>query len=84
MPDEKTQQTSEEKKQFTFMRAFAFASEFGFVIALPIIGLGLVGKWIDQKRQTKYFVLLGILLAITVSTIWIAQRLKGIMKDLKK
>ncbi len=66
------------------MNAFGFASEFGFVIALPIIGLGLLGKWMDSRYGTKYFVLVGILLAIFVTTVWIARRLKGIMEDLKK
>lgn len=84
MHTENPQQKEQEKKRVTFMNAFSFASEFGFIIALPLIGLGLLGKWLDAKHHTKYFVLIGILIAIISSTFWISKRLKGIMESLKK
>lgn len=66
------------------MNAFSFASEFGFIIALPVIGLGLLGKWLDRTYHTKYFVLIGVLVAIALSTVWIARRLKRLMEEMKK
>lgn len=57
------------------------AFELGFVIALPLIGLGLLGQWLDTKFVTEpLFVLVGILLAIISTTIWLTRRIKEYIK----
>ena len=62
-------------------RIIQFATEFGFIIALPLVGLGLVGKWVDRKMDSDpWFTLAGILLAIALTTIWITRRVKELMK----
>ena len=60
----------------------SIALELGFIIALPLVGLGLVGKWLDAKvgNETLWFTLAGIILAISATTIWLTQKLKGYIK----
>ena len=72
------------KKQATIMRATNLAFEFGFIIALPIIAFGLLGKYLDKKFDTHYIVLIGVLLAVASSTTWLYKRIKAILEDLRK
>ena len=56
----------------------SLAFELGFIIALPIVALGLGGKWLDAKQGTEpLFTLLGILLAIISTSVWIYRKFKG-------
>src|SRR5689334_16103165 len=57
------------------------AFDLGFVIALPLVALGLLGKYLDGRMGTEpWLTVLGILLAIATTTIWLTQKLKGYMK----
>jgi F0F1-type ATP synthase assembly protein I len=60
----------------------SIALELGFIIALPLVGLGMIGKWLDVKvgNTTPWFTLVGIVLAITASTTWLTKRLKEYIK----
>jgi hypothetical protein len=70
-------------KQITFMKAFGIATEFGFIVAVPLVSLGFLGKYLDQRLDTKAFLLLGILLALTSSTLWLYKRIKSLLQDLR-
>jgi len=57
------------------------ATEFGFIIALPLVVFALLGKWLDHKFGTyPWLTLAGIALAITSTTVWMTKRLKGFIK----
>jgi F0F1-type ATP synthase assembly protein I len=57
------------------------ATEFGFIIALPLVVFALIGKWLDHKFGTyPWLTLAGIVLAITLTSIWMTKRLKGYIK----
>ncbi len=58
------------------------AMDLGFVIALPLVLFALAGKWLDGRvhNSTPWFTLLGIVLAITSTTIWLTKKLKGYIK----
>jgi len=58
------------------------ATELGFVIALPLVAFGFVGKWLDAKvgNDTQWFTLLGIIIAIASTTMWLTKRLKQYIK----
>lgn len=60
----------------------SLASEMGFIIALPLLALALAGKWLDHRLHTSIplFTLLGVVLAITSTTIWLTKRLKEYIK----
>ncbi|OGE75642.1 MAG: hypothetical protein A3C85_00015 [Candidatus Doudnabacteria bacterium RIFCSPHIGHO2_02_FULL_48_21] len=56
----------------------SLAFELGFIIALPIVAFGFAGKWLDSAMDTEpLFTLLGILLAITSTSIWMYRKFKS-------
>jgi hypothetical protein len=56
--------------------------ELGFIIALPIVIFGTLGKQLDARYGTNFFVLLGILLAITATSLWVWKRFKAMLSRL--
>lgn len=63
------------KEKFDKRELVTLAFELGYIIALPIVALGLGGKWLDGRMDTApLFTLLGILLAITSTSIWIYRK----------
>ncbi len=62
---------------------FGLASELGFLIALPLIALVLVGHALDAKFGTKVvFTLLGMAIALGVSSYAIWRKIKKINQEL--
>ncbi len=59
--------------------AVSLAWELGYLIALPIVILGLGGAWLDKKiGTTPAFILIGILLALIVSGVGVYRKVKSI------
>jgi hypothetical protein len=55
----------------------SIAFELGFIIALPVLVFGFLGKWLDQKAGTyPILTLVGILGAITMTSIWIYRKFR--------
>ena len=56
--------------------------ELGFIIALPLLAFAFAGKWLDQRLHTNtpWFTLLGIILAIAATTVWLTKKLKQYVK----
>ena len=56
--------------------------ELGYIIALPLVFFGLVGKWLDVRMGNEFPVitLIGIATSITSTVIWITKRLKKYIK----
>jgi hypothetical protein len=56
--------------------------ELGYIIALPLVVLGLLGKWGDKHwgHTFPWMTLVGIGLAIFATTLWLVQKLKGYIK----
>jgi hypothetical protein len=67
----------------SLMKIAAFAGEFGFIIALPLLGLTFIGKYLDNKYHSKYFILIGLVLALFFSTLYLYKRLDRIIKELQ-
>ena len=62
-------------------RVVSLALELGFIIALPLVAFGLIGKWLDAKTGTyPWLTMVGILLAIVSTTVWLVRRFKELMK----
>ncbi|MEK9181256.1 MAG: AtpZ/AtpI family protein [Patescibacteria group bacterium] len=75
---------SQTDKTLTKWKAVSLALEMGFIIALPIVALGLLGKYLDVKFQTRaLFKIIGLLSAIALSTFWLARRFSEIFKAMK-
>lgn len=55
--------------------------ELGFIIALPLVVFLLGGVWLDKKLSTTpLFIIIGILLAVAVSSIAIGKKIKELNK----
>ena len=62
-------------------RLVNLAFELGFIIALPLVGLALLGKWLDEKLGSDpWLTLIGILFAIIGTTIWLTRKFRSLMK----
>ncbi|MBI2607672.1 MAG: AtpZ/AtpI family protein [Candidatus Doudnabacteria bacterium] len=76
-------QNSEQKpdQSLSKWRLVNLAFELGFIIALPLVGFGLIGKWLDEKFDTDpWLTLIAILIAIISTTIWLTKRIKELIK----
>ncbi len=68
----------------TMWRMIGVAWELGYLIALPLVGLALLGKFVDRLLGTSpLFLLIGILAAIVLSTIIVVRKVSGMMDDEK-
>lgn len=56
--------------------------ELGYIIALPLVAFGFVGKWLDSRMGNEFPVmsLIGIGLAILSTVLWLIKRLKRYIK----
>ncbi|MEK7523881.1 MAG: AtpZ/AtpI family protein [Patescibacteria group bacterium] len=59
----------------------SLAWELGYMIALPIVILGIGGAWLDKKIGTSpAFLLIGIFLSLIVSGIGVYRKTKAIIE----
>ena len=60
------------------MRSLMLVGEIGWIIALPAVGLGLLGRYADLKfGLTPWLFILGLLIAFTVSTFAVYRSVKS-------
>lgn len=71
------------KRIFDAVSMYSVAVDFAFMIAVPLIAFVFLGKWVDAKFETKYFVVVGIVLGIATSAIAIGQQIKKLSKQVK-
>jgi hypothetical protein len=68
-------------KTFNKSALVAIAFELGFIIALPIIAFGTLGKWLDARAGTEpLLTLVGVLAAIVSTSVWIYRKFKNYFK----
>jgi F0F1-type ATP synthase assembly protein I len=66
------------EKQFS---ALGLAWELGYTIAVPLVALALLGRFLDKKLGTApWLLLLGILISIAVSSWAVYKKTLDIMK----
>lgn len=67
------------------MLGLGFAWDLGYTIAIPAIIFGLGGRYLDHTlHSSPVFLLIGLLLAFTISFITIAQKLRYILHHMPK
>jgi len=81
-PQDKGKEAKDKQHVAKFL-VYESAMEFGLLIALPLIVFVYLGKWLDARYHTKFLVLIGLFLALTISIVGIAKRIKEIRKRLK-
>lgn len=82
--DTKEPQQPKDKSALTTMKMLSFATEFGFIIAIPLLIFIFIGKYLNNKYGHTYFTIIGILLALTVSTIWMYRKIKEFKDEIDK
>ena len=70
--------------RFETTKVVAVAFEMGFIIALPIVALGTLGKHLDDKHHTHWFVYIAIVVSLAISITWLFQRLSELVRKLKE
>ena len=82
--EKKPIQTEGQKKQSAAYYMLAeMGIEFALILALPLLAFIYAGKWADAKYGTKYFVIIGILLAIALSSYMIYRKIIALKNFLK-
>ena len=62
-------------------QALSLAWELGFIIAIPLVIFGTIGKYADGVFGTKpWLTLIGILIAIVLSSLWLYYHIKSLNK----
>ncbi len=84
MENPKNPQETEKDKKTTIDKweVVGLAWDFGYIIAIPLVVFALAGKWVDRHygHETQWVTLIGILLALVTTTIWLVNRLKKYIK----
>ncbi len=76
-------ETPQEKPNKVDRRALISLSfELGYIIAIPLVVLGLLGKWLDGKTANEFpmYTLIGIGVAILATTLWITKKIRNYIK----
>ena len=75
---------STEDKPITTAKTLAIALEFGFIIAIPLLTFIFLGKYLNKRYDQTFFTIIGVLLALTVSTIWLYKKIKDLKDEIDK
>lgn len=77
MPDS----SQKPNNQLDKWRVASLGLEMGLIVALPLLLFIFIGKYLDVKfHSTPWLTLLGIILAIASTTVWLTRRLKEFIK----
>lgn len=67
------------------MLGLDFAMELGYTIAVPVVILAIGGAYLDKHFHTSpLFLLLGVLLAFTISAIAVTKKVRSILNRMPK
>ncbi len=72
------------QKIFKAVSLYGVAIDFALIIAIPLIVLVWVGKFLDDKYETKFFILIGLAIALIVSIIGLKNQIKRLQELMKK
>ena len=74
----------ENREKSGFWQALGIAWELGYVIAIPIVVFGLLGRFLDKKFQTSPWLLLaGIIISIAISSFGLVSKFKKMLKKIE-
>ena len=66
----------------TTLQALSYAWQFGYTIAVPLVVLALLGRFLDRKLGTSpWFLLGGILLSIVISSVAVIMKALNIFRS---
>ncbi len=76
--------TTSSQKVFKAVSLYGVAIDFALIIAVPLILLILLGKFLDERYETKFFVLIGLVVALVISVIGLKNQIKRLQELMKK
>ena len=79
--EEVAQPNKPKASELTTMKTLSFAIQFGFMIAIPLLGFIFIGKWLSAKYDNEAFLYGGLVLALLTSTAWFYKRITALHKD---
>ena len=82
LPTPDKNQVTKKKKVVAWLMMEA-GTEFAFLIAVPLIAGVFAGKWLDNKYNQHFFVIIGIFAGIAISSISIWKRINDYKNLLK-
>lgn len=63
-------------------QALSLLGQLGYVIAVPLVVFAVSGRLLDKKFGTSpWLLLLGMLLALIISSVWVYKKTTVIMKN---
>jgi F0F1-type ATP synthase assembly protein I len=70
------------KKALLF--SLSLFGQIGFGVAIPLVGLGLLGRYLDNKWQTgPYLFLVGIVLAVIITFFYLKKIVREAIEQAK-
>ena len=73
-------QKSDQKAQL-----MGLALQMGYLIAIPLVALALVGRFVDQLLgSSPLFFLIGVLTAIILSTVLVYRKTRMVLSDIEE
>lgn len=75
----------ETPQQQGFWKALGMAWELGYVIAIPIVVLGLGGRMLDKHYNTSpWLFLTGVIVSIVLTSFGLVWKFKKLLKDVEQ
>lgn len=80
-PETAGEQTKAKQKQITFAKSLSIALQFAFIVLLPLLVFGLTGRWLATKYENKFWLIGGLIVALTITTLWFYRKISDLYKD---
>ena len=81
IPEKEKEQEIKAKKADVWSQLAEIGLDFALYLGIPLFAFIYAGKWLDAKYNHKYFVIIGIFLALGLSSYLIYKKIKAI-KDI--
>jgi len=75
----------EEKQKSNWWQALSLLGQLGYVIAIPLVLLALLGRFLDkQYNSSPWFLIAAMFLSLAISTTWVYRKTMQIMGEATK
>lgn len=75
---EKNQQETKAKKAALWSQLMEIGLDFALYLAIPLFAFIYAGKWLDARYHHKFFVIIGIFIALGLSSYLIYKKIRDI------
>lgn len=65
----------------TFAKSLSLALQFAFIILLPLLAFGFLGKWLEQRYENRFWLVGALVLALITSSVWFYKKISDLYKD---